>query len=310
MTMGSSTTIQQPAAPAAPTTAQNMSDYVNNYPALMALEQQYNPQQAQLQYDISEKLGPAYAQLYKTTNEQLYPKTASIQEYLTGDAMSKMESGVPKAMQELYLDKLRAEVGDNAGSGIAGDYISRRIIGQSEDYKNYYANQLLSLAGRQPLGTYANPTYQNAGEGYNYGQVANNNTQGYGSYASLYGNMYGANQQAAAAGTQGMYGLLGAGLQTGGAMYGASQMAKMAPMMASMAPMLMCWVASEIFGGWSMPKTMRARYYIINQSPSWFRNLYAKYGERFAKFISNKPIFKFILKPLFEYFASHSKGAM
>ena len=36
MCFNSSTTVQAPATPAAPTTAQNMSDYVNNYPAMIA----------------------------------------------------------------------------------------------------------------------------------------------------------------------------------------------------------------------------------------------------------------------------------
>lgn len=64
-----------------------------------------------------------------------------------------------------------------------------------------------------------------------------------------------------------------------------------------------CWVASEIFGGWYHPKTIRARYYVNNIAPNWFRELYMKYGESIAKFISNKPLLKNILKPLFEMFA-------
>jgi len=194
MTMGSSTTVQQPAAPAAPTTAQNMSDYVNNYPALMALEQQYNPQQAQLEYQIASQYGPQYAALVKGVNEQLYPKTANLQEDLAGQATTGMsQGGLPDAIRQQYLDQLRAEVGPNAGSGIGADYVSRGMVQQGEQYKNYYQNLALSLAGRQPLSGYATPGYQNAGEGYNYGQVANNNTQGYGSYAGLYGNMYNTN---------------------------------------------------------------------------------------------------------------------
>lgn len=64
-----------------------------------------------------------------------------------------------------------------------------------------------------------------------------------------------------------------------------------------------CWVASEIFGGWFKPRTMAARFYVNFIGPKWFRNLYLKFGERVANFIHNKPFFKAILKPLFEYFA-------
>lgn len=65
----------------------------------------------------------------------------------------------------------------------------------------------------------------------------------------------------------------------------------------------MCWVASEIFGGWYEPKTCMARHYIENIGPKWFKRFYIKYGKRIAKFIHNKPIFKLILRPLFEIFA-------
>lgn len=63
-----------------------------------------------------------------------------------------------------------------------------------------------------------------------------------------------------------------------------------------------CWVASELFGGWYEPKTCSARNFINNIAPKWFKNLYIKYGERIAKFISDKPILKIILKPIFEVF--------
>ena len=68
-----------------------------------------------------------------------------------------------------------------------------------------------------------------------------------------------------------------------------------------------CWVAKEIFGSWEHPKTIMARYYIINSAPNWFRNFYIKYGEKISKFIHNKPILKLMLRPLFEYFAYHSR---
>ena len=64
-----------------------------------------------------------------------------------------------------------------------------------------------------------------------------------------------------------------------------------------------CWVASELYGGWHEPKTEYARYYIGNIAPKWFKNLYIKYGERFAKFIKNKTWLKNIIRPLFDNFA-------
>lgn len=56
-----------------------------------------------------------------------------------------------------------------------------------------------------------------------------------------------------------------------------------------------CWVAREVYGIES-GKWMQFREWMLNDSPSWFRKLYLKYGERFAKFISNKPRVKSIIR--------------
>ena len=56
-----------------------------------------------------------------------------------------------------------------------------------------------------------------------------------------------------------------------------------------------CWVAREVYGIES-GKWMQFREWMLNDSPSWFRKLYLKYGERFAKFISNKPRIKSIIR--------------
>ena len=91
--------------------------------------------------------------------------------------------------------------------------------------------------------------------------------------------------------------LLGMGLQAGATYFGSKAIAAALPAVAA------CWVAAEIFGGWYEPKTQAARYYIKNMAPSWFRNFYLRHGMEIAKFISNKPMLKMLLRPLFEYFA-------
>jgi hypothetical protein len=68
-----------------------------------------------------------------------------------------------------------------------------------------------------------------------------------------------------------------------------------------------CWVAAEIFGGWDEPKTCAARHYVNNLAPKWFKKFYLRHGETIAEFISNKPILKAMLKPMFEYFAVRGK---
>ena len=56
-----------------------------------------------------------------------------------------------------------------------------------------------------------------------------------------------------------------------------------------------CWVAREVYGI-ENPQWLMFREWMLNDSPSWFRNLYIKYGERFAGFISNKPRLKSIIR--------------
>tara|TARA_R110002050_G_scaffold111022_2_gene224124 strand:+ start:5597 stop:6919 length:1323 start_codon:yes stop_codon:yes gene_type:complete len=57
----------------------------------------------------------------------------------------------------------------------------------------------------------------------------------------------------------------------------------------------LCWVAREVYGV-TNPKWKQFREWMLNDSPSWFRKLYIKHGEKFAKFISDKPRIKAIIR--------------
>ena len=87
-----------------------------------------------------------------------------------------------------------------------------------------------------------------------------------------------AGQQALASGVQG----LGAGLNLSAA--GVAKMKGGG-----------CWVAREVYGI-NNYKWLLFRNYLFNESPIWFKNIYIKHGEKFAKFISNKPLLKSIIK--------------
>jgi hypothetical protein len=56
-----------------------------------------------------------------------------------------------------------------------------------------------------------------------------------------------------------------------------------------------CWVAREVYGE-DNPKWMIFRNWTLNYGPVWFKKLYLKHGERFAVFISNKPLLKKIIR--------------
>ena len=71
-----------------------------------------------------------------------------------------------------------------------------------------------------------------------------------------------------------------------------------------------CWVAASIFGSWEHPKTQAAKFFVGEIAPDWFRDFYYRHGEAIAKFIDDKPVFKLMLRPLFEVFAFIGKKSM
>ena len=56
-----------------------------------------------------------------------------------------------------------------------------------------------------------------------------------------------------------------------------------------------CWVAREIYGK-DNPEWTIFRAWLFTEAPEWFRDLYLEEGERFAAFISDKPILKSFIK--------------
>ena len=92
--------------------------------------------------------------------------------------------------------------------------------------------------------------------------------------------------QADAASSAGSSGMLGSALGAAGSVVGG--------MASGGTGFFACWVAREVYGIESN-KWMQFREWMLNDSPSWFRKLYLKYGERFAEFISDKPRIKSII---------------
>ena len=56
-----------------------------------------------------------------------------------------------------------------------------------------------------------------------------------------------------------------------------------------------CWVAREVYGV-TDSRWLVFRDFVLHEAPVWFRDLYAAYGERFARFISDKPRIKSLIK--------------
>ena len=60
-----------------------------------------------------------------------------------------------------------------------------------------------------------------------------------------------------------------------------------------------CWVGREVYGK-SDPRWFIFRMWVKHEAPAWFRNLYGKHGKAYAKFISNKPLLKWMTKKLMD----------
>jgi hypothetical protein len=125
-----------------------------------------------------------------------------------------------------------------------------------------------SVLGQANYGLSSGPQYLNPESGLGYiSQMAANEA-----------NMYGAQLAADASRSSGLMGGLGA--IGGGLLSNAS---------------LFCWVAREVYGP-TNPAWMQFREWMFTESPSWFFNLYKKYGEQFAQWISDKPRIKSIIR--------------
>jgi hypothetical protein len=77
--------------------------------------------------------------------------------------------------------------------------------------------------------------------------------------------------------------------RSGGIMGGALQAA------GTIGAAAICWVAREVYGE-DRAEWMVFRQWLLTEAPEWLLDLYMQEGEHFAKFISDKPILKFLVK--------------
>ncbi len=68
----------------------------------------------------------------------------------------------------------------------------------------------------------------------------------------------------------------------------------------------MCWVAREVYGKQDL-RWLIFRTWLKYEAPKWFNTLYENHGESYAKFISNKPVFKWATKKLMDMVVAKKK---
>ena len=213
-----STTVEAPSTPAAPTTAQSMQDWIQNYPAMFQLQQQYAPQEAAQQVALAQQYAQPIGQAMKTAQEAMYPQETQITNALNQQVQQGMSSQLPDWARQSYMDTMRSQLGENAMSGVGADYMSTGLLQQQQNWQNYYRDLGLSITGRQPIATAQMPNYSNYASGYTPSSVANTNAVNYGNYANAYSSMYGSNQQAQASQNNMWSNIIGSGLGAAGTM--------------------------------------------------------------------------------------------
>jgi len=157
--MGGGTKIES--APTQPSTAEAVKAWAETKPQVYETQLKYAPLEAAQQVQLAQQFAQPLAAAYKTAQETLYPETSALQEQMSGQAATGIESGLSPAEEAQYRSDIGANLGTNAGSPIGAEYTSRNLMLARQGRQDYYRNLGLSLAGRQPLAQPSTPATTN-----------------------------------------------------------------------------------------------------------------------------------------------------
>lgn len=284
LTQPTTTVVQPPTPPSppVPTTEEGIKAFVEAQPELFRQQQEFAPQEAQQQLDLLREFGGPTAQALFEAQQQIAPVTTSLQEQLAQQAVDQLSGDIPQREQEAILSDLNALLGRNVSSGAGDVFRAKAFAGERFRRQQSAQNLALSLAGRQPIPQPQSPNTTQFLGSLTPGQVLGQQSNTFSTQAGLVPQPFV---------SQGASPLS----QFGSILSSAAQLGAMAGGA--------CWVAAEVFGGWYEPRTCACRNYILNIGPKWFKQLYIKFGERFAKLVKKSRTIKRLITPLFEKFA-------
>ena len=237
-----------------------------------ALAQQFGMNQAQAQFG-----NQAQAQRFGQNAAQAqFANDAAQQQFLRNQAMANFAN---QAAGQIYGQNMgAAQFGNDAlarqfASGLdlqqADQSLRSQGINENILGRNQNINEAMAYVNGAPVAP-QQPTFQPF--------ATSTAAQGSPDMVGLAGSNY-ANQSAMRGNILGpIFGGLG---QVGGAAIGA------------------CWVAREVYGE-ENPKWKEFRSWMLWNTPKWFRKLYMTYGERFAQWISDKPIVKAVVRSMMD----------
>ena len=325
------TTVKYPKQDYAQQTRDTLATQIQLMPDLFKAESEFQPQFAQLQMDIANQMTPQLLDLYGQTQprlaemdaaalanqreadisaveqlgprayeamQNLDPQRAALLDSLMADAQTGLDSGgeLTGIQRRNYQQNVRgaqAARGMGMGPSDALYEAAELQLGQERRQQQSRADAMKALTMQQalmgdpfmqilgkPSGTSPMMAAQTAaaGGGMSPGQLFNPESQ----YAqSLYNNNAMGTLQARMATSANRMGLIGAGIGAVGDMASAG--------------ITRCWVAREVFGE-SNPKWMAFYVWKEEVGPRWFKAIYNRYGEWFAKLIRNRPTVKNIIR--------------
>lgn len=178
-----------PNTPQAPSVGDQINSYIGSLPSLVSASNQYSPQIAQQNTQMTAQNAPMLAQI----QQSLYPQLTALQNNIASTASSNITNGMPAAMAAQYQDSFRGQIGDNNNSGIGADYVSRAMQAQQQSYAQNWAQIGNAATGQNPLYNVNGYAPTNIASSYTPSSALQYGANTYGSYASSYANMYGSN---------------------------------------------------------------------------------------------------------------------
>ena len=312
-------------------TRETLQAQIDLAPQLYGAEEQFRGKYAQLDMDIAKQMSPQLLDLYETSQSRLGAMDreqldlqregdiTSIEKY-GGRARAALDAANPE--QAALLKELNAQaLGDlqlggqlNAGErrtlsqsargaqaargfgyGINDAAIeswaqlqgseqkrqqrqgfAQSMVGMNQATK---ADPFMAILGRpSSMNPMMGGNVVGQAQGFNPGAMFSPESQ----YAGdIYNQNYQGELAARTASAKNRASMIGAGLGAAGSIWGG------------------CWVAREVFGN-DNPQWIQFFEWKELKAPKWFKKLYDSFGERFARFISNKPKLKKIVKTWME----------
>jgi len=285
---GGGTKIVQPQPPPQPTAAQSAKEFAAALPTILETQLRFQPEFDRATFESFQELGPEFARVARETLSSFAPTLASLDEELSQQALELSEQGLSESARDLFREEFKALAGNQVNSGLGADFVARNLVREQLAAQQQGRNLGLAIQGKVSV--------QTAFQQPSQFQVANAFQPAFGTQTAGFGSVFSGAGRPQQVQKPDFLGAAGGILQgVGGIAQGVGSAGGIGA--------FFCWVASEIFGGWNHPKTCATRLYIDKLAPKWFKSLYIKHGKTIANYISNKPLLKLLLRPLFEVFA-------